>query len=957
MVRLAVALVVALLAVTLSAAPVSGQTPTCVSASSDPDGDGWGWENGATCRVDEQQVSAPSSSASQTPTCASASSDPDGDGWGWENGATCRVAVQQVSAPTVTPSTPSSSASQTPTCASASSDPDGDGWGWENGATCRVGEQKTDESSPDALAAVAGEGLSITSPAEGTTVRADADGQIEIEAAISFTGGQEIEGPPIREEQDLPTNVYVIALLDQIGNQYRCSGFRPQAQCAWDAIEDTLHEMVRLNNEGVANYRVKVASVQNQVPTEDTDEYVDPVTALQELGDRPPLGLSVADAEVALAVAVRDIRSERGAKQIVVFGHPWWLREYTGAGNLGPDVDPGISVDWRVLAGSGGCAAGSLAAELTTAPGTCSTHGDAGALLPTFVTPETQTIIRPGGGTGEFTADYRVQYFHRELGATDWRSQGTVVTFGESGDLFDRDLALPDGTHEIQLRAVRWQVVNGQLVPDPAASEFVSPIRTITVVGSNVANATPSDFREWLLGLSSDQIATQLRFSNAGAARVGLPVVGDSFGFNDFRVRIPINPFAVRGSVQSLDGFITTGGGGANSEIDVVQGFDVGVVRNTDGVVTDFVEPDVSTQFDRSIEQLGSFERGTLDQFVAFTRGCFASAAEFAALIKTVFLESWGNIDFAYLAGAIPQILEIRDAFLADPVAFFQQFLQQILRVEEYENDRAQWAGLIVCDLAIGLVTGGAAGVVGKLLQRMPEVRAFSPSSDRGADSSPLDSCLFGGESGLEQLDPQNGADRSIARVVCRSNANRGFDEVDTRFAGSTPFTIGSSPSAFLVGGGNIIRATGEIAQGHNRRSDFEKSYPAPRELGLPSNQYDRSHLVGVGGTGTEAGQILYATRNFNRSFQKIVEGQMQRGYKIALARGWKLKYEVTATTHPRELFQGAVLRNISYEVFFETDAGDRVKFMSADGAQSAPDGFTAGETTRDFIFVEPEFR
>ena len=83
----------------------------------------------------------------------------------------------------------------------------------------------------------------------------------------------------------------------------------------------------------------------------------------------------------------------------------------------------------------------------------------------------------------------------------------------------------------------------------------------------------------------------------------------------------------------------------------------------------------------------------------------------------------------------------------------------------------------------------------------------------------------------------------------------------------------------------------------------------------------------------------------------------MQRGYKIALARGWKLKYEVTATTHPRELFQGAVLRNISYEVFFETDAGDRVKFMSADGAQSAPDGFTAGETTRDFIFVEPEFR
>ena len=97
-------LVLGLFATALQASPAGAQTPTCESATTDPDGDGWGFENGRSCRVPTGSESSESSessgnsgasngSSSGTPTCASAATDPDGDGWGYENGRSCRVSV------------------------------------------------------------------------------------------------------------------------------------------------------------------------------------------------------------------------------------------------------------------------------------------------------------------------------------------------------------------------------------------------------------------------------------------------------------------------------------------------------------------------------------------------------------------------------------------------------------------------------------------------------------------------------------------------------------------------------------------------------------------------------------------------------------------------------------------------------------------------------------------------
>ena len=885
-VSVAIVLVLSLLALTLSAAPANAQTPTCASASSDSDGDGWGFENGVSCRVAEGQASG-----TGTPTCASASSDPDGDGFGFENGVSCRVAEGQ------------------------------------------TGSDSAAKSVPSADGSV----ISIVSPAEGATVQADSNSEIEIEASIAFPG--EPEQVSTVQSQSLPTNVVLLVESSRVSLDDSC-GSRSGLQCSWDSVTDTLQELSRLNGQG-HNYRVSVVYQANQRLTDRTQGFVDPATALTQIGSLPSASASSSiNIDGGISQAGLSLASEDGAKQIVVLGSTFWLQDTPWP--VEAEVAPGITVDFRVIGASGSCPSDSWARQLAEGAGTCSTHGSAFAAVPTFIPPETTSV---GGVSTQLpVATHRVTFYHRPLGSNAWQQFNSRIHSGQTGSRFGHDIALPNGTHEVQLRAQREVVVNGIGTPDPA-TEF-SVTRTITVTGSDVADASPEDFRQWLLGLSRSEISTELSFYNGTATLNALSTADDSFGFKDFRLRIPINPFGAQ--VQSLTGFITTGGGGENSGVDLADVADIGIVRDENGVVIDLIEPSVAVQFDRALDQLDAAERGTLDQFVDFTSGCFASVAEFATAMKTIFLELWGNIDFDYFASKISEILEIRDAFLSDPVAFFEQFLQQIVRAEEYDNNRSRWAGMIVCDLAIGLVSGGVGGVVGRLLQRMPEIRAFSVTSDRGSDSSPTDSCLFGGDSGFDSVDGQ------LRKIQCISAATRSFQEVDERFSGSTEFSIVAKPDTNF--GGTNYNLTGQITQGHNRRSDFEKAYLAPGIAGLPSGQYDRAHLVGVNGTGSEAGQILYATQNFNRSFQSIVELRMQEGFRIATVKGWTLHYDIHALSYPDDVAGGGVLRTVSYDLNFETDEG-LVRFMSADGGQSAPSATQAGTTTREFIFVEEEFR
>ena len=129
------------LGLALVAAATSGPVyaiDICSSSSSDSDHDGWGWENGASCRVANDQQSENSVDSPAFPgICSSTLSDPDGDGWGWENGSSCVTADIAFH----------TDADTGPLCVSGSSDPDGDGWGWENGRSCQIQPSATDPAT------------------------------------------------------------------------------------------------------------------------------------------------------------------------------------------------------------------------------------------------------------------------------------------------------------------------------------------------------------------------------------------------------------------------------------------------------------------------------------------------------------------------------------------------------------------------------------------------------------------------------------------------------------------------------------------------------------------------------------------------------------------------------------------------------------------------------------------
>jgi hypothetical protein len=167
----------------------------------------------------------------------------------------------------------------------------------------------------------------------------------------------------------------------------------------------------------------------------------------------------------------------------------------------------------------------------------------------------------------------------------------------------------------------------------------------------------------------------------------------------------------------------------------------VGIKRNGGGHVIGFGEADIPTLFDSLVSVLTAGANEVLGSYIAAMSGCAASLDENLTAMKSAFLELWRSDSIlGYLADQWEAIQEIIAAFIADPAAFFEQFLKDLLRADEFtEGNRDRWAGMILCDIALGVVLAGiggaAAGTFARLFARLPEIRAFKNDPDRNPDS------------------------------------------------------------------------------------------------------------------------------------------------------------------------------------------------------------------------------
>ena len=301
---------------------------------------------------------------------------------------------------------------------------------------------------------------------------------------------------------------------------------------------------------------------------------------------------------------------------------------------------------------------------------------------------------------------------------------GQQVVTAKSG-FEDRRLVIDGNTGRLQRRdltpAGNWVTDSGSVVRvvRDNSDQIVNFVEPIT-----------GDFRTWVVGLPIIE-ATQLftyssRFEDGVSSEIATPLFDSRH-----RLRI-LNDVAI----------IETSSGPGQWDMEVGALF----VLRSGGEIVGFQTPengDVASLFDNLLELLVSSASIVVQTYVGALNGCNASIQEHADDLKEAFLELWNAESIlSYLADQWAKIQTIKEAFETDPLAFTEQFLSEIVRAEEFNSaPRGEWAGLIVCDIAIAIVLAGAGGAAfssaGRLFSRIDEIRAFRNNRDNNSDSSP----------------------------------------------------------------------------------------------------------------------------------------------------------------------------------------------------------------------------
>jgi len=344
-----------------------------------------------------------------------------------------------------------------------------------------------------------------------------------------------------------------------------------------------------------------------------------------------------------------------------------------------------------------------------------------------------------------------------------------------------------------------------------------------------------------------------------------------------------------------------------------------------------------------------------------FVNGCASVVTDIAGSLEAAFIELWESEDIVqYLTLKWDQFGAIPDALEHNPAAFFEQFLRGIVRLDLLAENPAEWAGVITCEIAVGMIPGvGGARFAGLFRafenprRALDDFRAANPN-DPDAPIGCAPERVVG-----------NGCGSSYPRTTTSLDPNvRSVDRIRVEGVGVRSVDVSAEPVVWkgLPAWEYHFEIDGWV-QPSTKRTGLEEDLTLASQHNAEPGTFDRSHLSGSGGMGHEVNLTLHAPKAFNRAggFMRNVEICLQRGQKIAEANGWELRYSVSAVAYPSNEFSSMALRSVEYRADYVLADGSVVgQYLHAVGNVSVPKLNSAGRvipgqsSVRQFAWPAP---
>jgi len=228
-------------------------------------------------------------------------------------------------------------------------------------------------------------------------------------------------------------------------------------------------------------------------------------------------------------------------------------------------------------------------------------------------------------------------------------------------------------------------------------SAFATPVLAARVNQQTASSCGfAGGFETWLLGLNSEQVRSDTYETSVlgvgDVVAVSPNFYPDGVDYSALRLRIQSGDITGEVVVYDFAGrFWET------------TGHVVYIHRDSSGRIDDF------RTIDEAVDGLGE-DSSLIDLAVSVIRGCISTVTQSWEALRETIIMLWEAEDLgALIVDTWAKFQRIKEAFEHNPRAFFEQFLSDLFSLDLLEEDPAQWAGLIICELGMAMIPGFAA--------------------------------------------------------------------------------------------------------------------------------------------------------------------------------------------------------------------------------------------------------
>jgi hypothetical protein len=160
----------------------------------------------------------------------------------------------------------------------------------------------------------------------------------------------------------------------------------------------------------------------------------------------------------------------------------------------------------------------------------------------------------------------------------------------------------------------------------------------------------------------------------------------------------------------------------------------VQVVVDTGGTVVDVVVDGTLWVLDKGWDlfysALPPSVRAVVDELIAFLDGCGEFFAEALSGIKNLIMQIFTAVKdpVAYIEQQLELVKEIKAAIEEDAAAFAAEFFGDLIDYDLLKENPTKWMGKIGCEIAVGLLTGGASATTGRFAKVFNKMDEFIES-------------------------------------------------------------------------------------------------------------------------------------------------------------------------------------------------------------------------------------